>query len=312
MTLTQDVYTLVVEGYRYSANWETLAELPHFLHDLTLGATRKEKSPHRCYTDLHTHIRADVSICDVIEEASKRVDILNIVTRTRESNDGHLSFDKAVEKLEQEKVEHELIGTRIAQVKGERPFYLLRGTEIYVKERQGIVMAGTDKEFDENEFYLGEAISACKDMGSFWFLDHPFSIGAPVIAFRYPTKDEMKMRRRWFDTYRPVIETGNHQNTLWMYPSNVLARRMARKHDLVGISNSDTHFRLQDIGLSRSSFPKDLLDDSSEEAFFSSLQQAFSPEFRDELKIESGYASIWSFGKYMILPHIPWVLGMKQ
>ena len=93
-------------------------------------------------------------------------------------------------------------------------------------------------------------------MGAFCFLDHPFSVVVPVISFRYPTQEEMKMKQRWFETYHPVIEIGNHQNTLWMYPSNVLARKMARKFDLPSIANSDTHFNVKDVGLSRTKIPK--------------------------------------------------------
>jgi len=91
---------------------------------------------------------------------------------------------------------------------------------------------------------------------------------------------------------------------LWMYPSNVLARRMARKHDLAGIANSDTHFRVKEIGLSRTGIPKQLFDAGSEETVLQSLKTAFSGENKDHLKIESGYSSIWSFGAYMIIPSL--------
>ena len=77
---------------------------------------------------------------------------------------------------------------------------------------------------------------------------------------------------------------------------------MARKHDLVGIANSDTHFRVKEIGLSRTAIPKELFDAGSEEAVLQSLKKAFSEEHKNELKIESGYSSLWSFGPYMILP----------
>ena len=111
----------------------------------------------------------------------------------------------------------------------------------------------------------------------------------------------MKLRESWFEKYDPVIETGNHQNTLWMFPSNVLARRVAKKYGLAEITNSDTHFRVKEIGLSRTAIPNNIIDDSSDESFFASLKRAFSRENKNRLKLESGYSSIWSFGKYMIL-----------
>lgn len=303
MALVSDLYTLVTKGFQYSANWETIREFPHFAHDLLVGARREPKNSDFVYTDLHVHIRDTESIKKVIEEASKRVDAFTLVTRTIESNKNHLAYEKALEKLEQEKVEHQKLGDKAVRVESSNgPLYIIRATEVYVKEKQGVIMVGNDREFYEGKITLDDAVRACQDMGAFWFLDHPFSIGVPKIAFRYPTDEEMKTREKWFDRYDPVIEVGNHQNTLWMYPSNVLARRMARKHNLAGIANSDTHFRVKEIGLSRTGIPCELFDSGSEEALLQSLKIAFSKEHKDSLKIESGYSSIWSFGTYMILP----------
>lgn len=313
MSLASDFYTLVTKGFQYSANWETIREFPHFAHDLLLGATREAKNPDFVYTDLHVHIRDTESIRAVIEEASQRVDVLTIVTRTIESNKDHLSYEKALEKLEEEKVEHQKLGDRVVRVYSDKdPLYLIRATEVYVKENQGVVMVGNNQEFYGNRLTLDDAVKACDDMGAFWFLDHPFSIAAPVISFRYPTDGEMKMKESWFEIYRPVIETGNHQNTLWMYPSNVLSRKMAQKHDLAKIANSDTHLRVKEVGLSRTAIPRKLFDASSEEAVLKSLKTAFSEEHKNKVKIESGYSSIWNFGKYMILPNIKRKLGLPK
>ncbi len=305
MPLTSDLYTLVTKGFQYSANWETAREFPSFAHDLVVGAVREPKDPAYIYTDLHVHIRDNERIRNAVDEASKRVDVITLVTRTIESNKDHLSYEKALEKLEEEKVEHRKLGSRIVKVNSENDsLYIIRATEVYVKENQGVVMVGNDREFYRGKLTLDDAVKACEDMGAFWFLDHPFSIAAPVIAFRYPTDEEMKTKEEWFDIYNPVIETGNHQNTLWMYPSNVLARRMARKHNLAGIANSDTHFRVKEIGLSRTGIPKELLDASSEETFLQSLKTAFSKAHKGKLKIESGYSSIWGFSSYMTLPRL--------
>lgn len=305
MSLATDLYTLVTQGIKYSANWETIREFPRFTHDLLLGATREPKDQDYIYADLHVHLKDSENLRTIVEEASKRVEVMTLVTRTIESNRGHLSYEKALEKLEEEKIEHQRLGDRVVMVtSGSSPLYIIRATEVYVKERQGVIMAGNDREFYRDELMLDDAVKACDDMGAFWFLDHPFSIGVPKIAFRYPNDQEMKMRERWFERYNPVIEIGNHQNILWMYPSNVLARRMAREYNLAGIANSDTHFRVKEIGLSRTGIPKYLFDGSSEETFLQSLKVAFSEENKDKLNIESGYSSLWSFGAYMILPTV--------
>ena len=312
MSLAKDVYTLIVKGAYHSANLETIAELPHFFHDLVLGAKREPKSPNFIYTDLHAHFREGENISDLVEEASQRVDVLAITDRNPEDNKGHMNFDHVREKLDREQVPNESLGKRVIKVNiNGNPLYLVQTYECYTKEKQGVIMVGMDRKYPVYKLSLDNAVHECEDVGAFWFLDHPFSIGAPVISFRYPTDEEMKMRERWFDKYNPVIEVGNHQNTLWMYPSNVLVRRMARKHNLVGIANSDTHFRVKDVGLSRTAFPRELFKDGSDEAVLQSLRTAFSEEHEGKLKVESGYASIWSFGAYMILPTLSPKLAPK-
>jgi len=303
MSLIKDLYTLVVKGAYHSINLETMTGLPHFLHDLVLGAKREPKDPNFVYADLHAHFREGDNIRSIVDEASKRVDILAITDKNPERNRGYMNFDHVKEKLDTEQVPHESVGRSVVKVDvNGSPLYLIQAYECNVREQQSVIMLGTDRKYNLHQLSLDDAVNECEDVGAFWFLDHPFSIDAPVIAFRYPTNEEMKIREGWFDKYNPVIEVGNHQNTLWMYPSNILARQMAQKHGLAGIANSDTHFRVKDIGLSRTAFPRDLFDDSSDEAFLQSLRTAFSD--KSKLKIESGYASIWSFGTHMILPSL--------
>jgi len=303
MSLVKDSYTLVVKGAQYSANLETVSEFPHFLHDLALGAKRKSKDPNFIYLDLHAHFREAESIRNIVDEASKRVDVLAITGRTPEDNTGHMNFGHVEEKLDREQVPHDNIGKKVIKVNvNGKPLYLVQAYEYYVKENQGIIMVGNDKNYSGDKLSLDHTIRESEDKGAFWFLDHPFSIGVPHISFRYPTDEELKMKEKWFDKDNPVIETGNHQNTLWMFPSNVLARRIAKKHGLAEITNSDTHFRVKEVGLSRTAFPRELFNDSSEEEIFKSFKKAFSDEHKRKIKIESGYASIWSFGPYMVLP----------
>ena len=140
MGLLKKVYTLFVQGSRYSFNLDTFKELPLFLYDLLLGASRGPKESGLVYTDLHAHIKDDVKIGEVIDEASKRVDFLALITREVERTKDHLSLDQAIEKLEKEKIDHERIGEKLVRVKREKPFYLVKGTEVYVKENQGVVI----------------------------------------------------------------------------------------------------------------------------------------------------------------------------
>jgi len=306
MALINDMYTLVTQGARYAATPNAVHELPHFFHDLMLGSSFHAKHPHFLYADLHAHFRKDVRICDLIEKASERVDILAITSRTIGSNKYNLTFEQAIQKMQEERIAYRYLSQsdkRVAVVHGfKEPFYLVRGIEVPVKEKQSVVMVGNKEDFQREELSLEEAIKASNEAGSLWFLDHLFSIYTPLISFRYPTSEELQQREEWCERYHPVLEVGNHQNTLWMYPSNIAAQVLARKYDLTGIANSDTHFNVGDVGRSRTVIPKDRLDVSSEQAFFDSLREVFShPEI---VRTESNYSSIWAFSRYMILPTV--------
>ncbi len=322
MSLTEDLGILVQRGAHYSLQADVLAELPHFLHDVAFGASLPPKDPDFLYADLHLHIPRTASMRRVIEEISPRVDICAIVTREPkyDSDGGYLDFDTAVKKLKREEIPiaHENNRFVLAGDPGNQ-IYFVRAIEVYGKEGQELVIVGNDTEFRDNRVNdtpLDDLITEADDLGSLWFLDHPMIIGAPVISFRYPTQAEEKRLRGWIESHHPLVETGNHQSTLYMYPSNVAMRKIAAEYGLPQITNSDSHFRLQEIGLSRTGIPlrtvdgNHLIKRNSGDAFITSLRRGL--EISPRVRLESGYSSAWAFGQYMVLPTILWKLGMYK
>src|SRR3989338_4372873 len=140
MPLTEDLQILVERGAHYGLQTDILRELPHFLHDLTFGASLAPKDPKFLYADLHLHIHRTASMKRVIKEISPRVDICAIVTREPkyDSDGGYLDFDTAVEKLKREGIAiiKEDEDKRFVKVgSAERPLYFVRAIEVYGKDR---------------------------------------------------------------------------------------------------------------------------------------------------------------------------------
>lgn len=325
MTLTTDVQILMTEFQHTKRKYRTPYARKHFWHDLVFGATRKEISPRAgppdldrpLYTDFHVHLHTDTNIRRALREASKRVDILAITGRTLDSLfDTHHTFDSVLAKCQEHELPYHSLGPNVALVypyehklsdvcASSRPLTLVRATEVYPKEMLGVVAVGgkLNGKYYHGKSKLSHIVADATENVPLWFFDHPFSMPAPGIAFRYPTEDEVKRRRELFQQYHSIIEVGNHQNTLWMYLSNALARDIAEQDDLIGIANSDTHYRVRDIGLSRTGIRGSLFDGvNTQDAFLSSLRIAFSPEHKDKLVVEAGFASAWSFLNYMIVP----------
>ncbi len=306
MTLATDVQTLVTRGLYYTQQYDSLPLEARAVRDMVIGAPHLPKAPHRVYTDFHVHIHRDTDPRLVIQEAAKRVDIVAITGRSQEWTHNHDTLDTFFEKCRGQGIKGiERLGEHVlvAEVDG-KPLYIVRGTEIYPKEMIGVVSVGggLQQTYSHGKGDLKDAVADAKDHTALWFFDHPFSIPAPVICFRYPTADEVQQRRAYFSEHDAIMEVRNHQNSLWMYLSNEIAAAVAKEDDLVGIANSDTHFRVREIGLSRTSFSRDLFDASSEERFLDSLRRAFSRENKNTLATDSGFSSIWAFANYMVLP----------
>jgi hypothetical protein len=61
-------------------------------------------------------------------------------------------------------------------------------------------------------------------------------------------------------------------NALWQYPTNFIPEQLANELRLAGIANSDAHFNVKEIGLSRTGIPRELMDLSSEDTILTSLR----------------------------------------
>ncbi len=305
MSIVTDVGILVSRGIYYVQRYDTLSLETKCLHDLVFGATRAPKDRTKVYTDFHVHVHKETDLRRMVAEAAKRVDIVAITGRTEDFDHNHHTLDTFLEEARKQEMNIDSLGENILVVEvNNAQLYIVRATEVYPKEMLGVVSVGgklKKKYKTHGEGELDDAVKDAKEQCPFWFFDHPFSMPAPLIAFRYPTKDEVKKRIEIFTEYDAAIEIANHQNTLWMYLSNEIARKVAEKHALVGIANSDTHFRVREIGLSRTGFSRELFDDSSEDNFLASLGRAFSKENKDNLIVETGYSSVWSFGNYMVV-----------
>lgn len=306
MTIATDVQTLITRGIYYAQQYDSLSLEARALRDVLIGAPHLPKDPERVYTDFHVHIHRDTNPHVILREAAKRVDIVAITGRSEDYTHNHDTLDTFLKKCKDEEIRNiEKLGEHVlvAEVHG-KTLYIVRGTEVYPKEMIGVVSVGgkLKRKYYHGKGDLKDAVKDARENTALWFFDHPFSIPAPVICFRYPKADEIKQRRDYFREHDAIMEVRNHQNSLWMYLSNEIAATIAKEDGLVGIANSDTHFRAREIGLSRTSFSRDLFDASTEDKFLVSLRRAFSKDNKDALATDSGFASLWAFVNYMVLP----------
>jgi len=83
--LARDVPILLREGFGQFAHGDTWRELPRWLWHMAVGAPARPKEEDFIYTDLHVHIHAEQGMRQLLKEASKRVDVMSLVTRDCDS-----------------------------------------------------------------------------------------------------------------------------------------------------------------------------------------------------------------------------------
>jgi len=322
MELLDNIATLVTRGWHYWRTDTARTERSHWWHDTMHGATVQPKNPDYVYTDLHVHVFDTQDVGKLVEEAAQRVDVMALVEREKKDNTYHLTFDSFVEKLDAKGVVYNYIGENTVRVTTPTgPLYVIRSIEVYTHDSgypRGTVIVGNNQSYDrwhKEPVFLDDVVCAAEDMNAFWFLDHEGSKKAPPLGFRPPKEREVeedkavyrKLKDRSQGT-RPVLEIRNLVNALWQYTTNFIPEEIANELELAGIANSDAHFNIQDIGLSRTGIPRELMDMSSEDAILASLNTAIVPKHKNALLIDGNYASVWAFTPYMLLTNLP-VLG---
>ncbi|MEK6867964.1 MAG: PHP-associated domain-containing protein, partial [Nanoarchaeota archaeon] len=315
------ITTLVTRSWHYWNTDAAKAERGHWWHDTLYGATVGPKDSDYVYADLHAHVFDTQDVSTLVNEVSQRIDILALVEREAKDNANHLTFDRFIEKLDAKDISYEQLGDRVVCVETENgPLYVVRSIEVYTSgssNLHGVVIVGNDGSYNEwhqQTVSLDEAVSAAERMGAFWFLDHEGSKKAPIVAFRPPKESEVKEDKALYRRLkqnsggkRPVLEIRNLVNALWQYVTNFIPEQHANELGLAGIANSDAHFNINEIGLSRTGIPRNLIDLSSGETLLASLNNAITPEHKKELVIEGNYAAAHDFLPYMLFTGLPLV-----
>jgi hypothetical protein len=287
----------------------------HLARDLAFGPRVLPRDPDFVDLDLHAHLAVSTPIRKVLDEAVQRLDVLALVTAEKGHNSGVLSLADAEKKLQKKRIPHERLGPRSIKVwhDGYNELILLTGTEVYVKENQGVLVIGDDGNYSgDHSLSLNDVVHSARFLDALWYLDHPMSLPKAGIGFGLPTDDELKQRRGMFETYRPIVEVSNLQNTLWQFGADVLMQKVANEMGLVGIGNSDTHFNPNDLGKSRTRIPKYIWGEpQTEDDIFRALHHSLRWENNGDIYVENNHASLWSFGPYMAWPTIRKIFGLE-
>ncbi len=255
--------------------------------------------------DLHAHFRPEQSIGKLIAQASPRIDLLTITEKPDGIDRAILSYDCALEKLTEEGIYYYSLGERAVAVDTPHGlFYLVRGMEVPTTDNQSVVMVGNRERYQADYFSVPAAITEAKRTGAFPFLDHPLTIGGvPLLFFRYTTADELQQRREWFQAYKVAGEGCNAINTLWMWRSNLQARKVMKEEGVTALANTDIHYNWKDVGKARTSISKSAIGAPfTDEQLFSALSQSLSAEQRCNVQIEAGYTTAFTFFWSMGIP----------
>ena len=257
--------------------------------------------------DLHAHFRPEQSMSALIAKASKRIDLLAITEKPEGVDRDILTFNRALEKLTEEGLLHYKLGDRAVAVDTKKGlFYLVRGMEVPTTQNQSVVMVGNREIYPSDYFSVPQAIAQAQQTGAFPFLDHPLTIGGiPLLFFRYATSDELEQRREWFREYQVAGEGCNGMNTLWMWRSNLQARKLMEEEGVTILGNTDIHYNWKDVGRARTSVRRrNIGSPCNDDELLASLNYALSTQQSSQVRMEAGYTTALTFFWSMGVPAI--------
>lgn len=274
-----------------------------------LSRKKEYKREGYLYIDLHVHFLPlscyPNGLDTIINEAMKRVDVISLTERdTRRPYS--LAYNDFKSALKESKYEYRDLGRVIEVKKNSNVLYVVESQEVMTKQNLHFLAVGSSKKFHDYQD-LSEAIDLAKEDG-IAIMPHPFSVNAPIIIGRLTSKKE---REALAFNYGKVdaIEVFNTMNNLWLFRSNVIAKKFAEKNNIIGVAASDTHCDLNQLGLAGIYVKKEKIKINTDDEFVSSLKEAIK---NNDFVASTYYDNPFVFAKRLLWPYVKRVKSLKE
>ncbi len=285
-----------VKTYRKPDYMNVLKETAKMKIEAIIDNSPRIKS-NELYIDTHMHIKmlSYQGIEEIVDKAMEKVDVIVVMNHDTNTSQG-LDYDTFKNKIkENKKYEIKDYGKYVEiNTKYDR-LIAIKAQELRTSSGRDVLAIGCDGIIKTNSD-VKEVIREIHEQNGIAIIAHPMSI-AKDSFFGINIANENERKGLELICYEAdALEEFNSQNYLWLLYSNVLAESFVKKHGLSGTAGSDTHYDLEQIGLSGIIVEKDLV---SMNDFVGDLKKVIKNK---KFKLHKEYTSPVKFGKIMAFP----------
>jgi predicted metal-dependent phosphoesterase TrpH len=280
---------------------------PEYMDVLKEGAKMKieaviDNSPkiknNEFYIDTHMHLKTPSDykgIEEIVDKAMEKVDVMVVMIHDTNTSQG-LDYDTFKNRIKEDKKYEIKDYGKYVEIKTKYDTLIaIKAQELRTSSGRDVLAIGCDGRIKTNSDIKGVIREIHKQNG-IAIIAHPMSI-AKDSFFGINIADENERKSLELICYEAdALEEFNSQNYLWLLYSNVLAESFIKKHGLPGTAGSDTHYDLEQIGLSGIIVEKDSINMDD---FVGDLKKVIKNK---KFKLHKEYTSPVKFGKIMAFP----------
>ncbi len=286
-----------VKIYKKPEYMDVLKETAKMKIDAVIDNSPKIKN-NEFYIDTHMHLKKPSDyqgIEEIVDKAMEKVDVMVVMihdTNTSQGLDYNTFKNKIKESLKYEVKDY----GKYVEIKTKYDSLIaIKAQELRTSSGRDVLAIGCDSIIKTNSD-VKEVIREIHKQNGIAIIAHPMSI-AKDSFFGINIADENERKSLELICYEAdALEEFNSQNYLWLLYSNVLAESFVKKQGLPGTAGSDTHYDLEQIGLSGIIVEKDSINMDD---FIGDLKKVIKNK---KFKVHKEYTSPVKFGKTIAFP----------
>lgn len=253
------------------------------------------------YIDLHMHIKKPEfypgGIEEIVDIAMRRVDVVMIMHHNHPKGE-ELDYETFIQEVKKNSKYGIIDYGKYAEIKTKNDRLIAVKAQELTNEKRGDILAiGCDNPIKPYRS-LDKIIEDVHQQNGIAIIAHPMSKSRDNL-FKFGVANEEELKELEKVCYKAdAIEEFNSNNILWMYRSNVLAELFAEEKDIAGVAGSDTHYDLEQIGLSGIIVKTYKLDMNN---FIGDLRKVIKNK---EFRVHKEYNDPIRFKKTILIPFI--------
>jgi len=294
-----------IKTYKKPEYMDVLKEVTKMKIEAVIDNPPKIKA-NELYMDTHMHLKKPTDpkgIEEIINKSMEKTDIIVIMVHNK-GDEKSLDYDTFKTQVKNSpKYEVKDYEKYLEITTKDDKLIAIKAQEIRSESGRDVLAIGCDGTINTHK-NISDIIKEIHEQNGIAIIAHPMSIFKHDSFFGVNIAyEEEKKELEKLCSEADALEEFNSQNYLWLLYSNVLAESFIKEHGLPGTAGSDTHYDLEQIGLSGIIIEKDSINMND---FVKDLKEVIKNK---NFKVHKEYTSPIKFAKIMAIPFLKNKLG---